>query len=84
MSKYLIRRVETYRADSEQEAKDFIEKNKASKKYSLVKYSSEYKEKKAKGEVEDSWLRVVLTKDFNDEKDPMEEYIEEDEEDEVE
>ena len=47
MSKYLVRTTEVFRVDSEAEAKNFIEQQK--KKYTVHKYSSEYKEKKIKG-----------------------------------
>ena len=36
----------------------------------LKKYSSEYKEKKQKGEVIDTYYKVTLTKAFTDEKEP--------------
>lgn len=70
MSKYLIRTVETYRTDSESEAKQLIESAKADSAYTLSKYSSESKTAKAKGEIVDSWYRVTLTKDFCSEKEP--------------
>jgi len=68
--KYLVRSVETYRVESEAEAKKTIEDAKKDKTYTLSKYSSEYKCTKAKGEVVDEWYRVILTKDFNIEKEP--------------
>jgi len=68
--KYLVRSVETYRVATEAEAKRVIEEAKADKSYTLSKYSSEYKCTKAKGEVVDEWYRVILTKDFNIEKEP--------------
>ena len=68
--KYLVRSVETYRVESEAEAKKTIEDAKADKSYTLSKYSSEYKCTKAKGEVVDEWYRLTLTKDFNIEKEP--------------
>lgn len=68
--KYLVRTVETYRVANEAEAKKTIEEAKADKSYTLSKYSSEYKCTKAKGEVVDEWFRVILTKDFNTEKEP--------------
>ena len=77
MSKYLVRTTEVFRVDSEAEAKNFIEQQK--KKYTVHKYSSEYKEKKIKGQVADAWYRVTLVKDYNDEKEPAEAYIEENE-----
>lgn len=70
MSRYLIKTVEQYRVDSESEAKSLIEEAKADKNYTLSKYSSEYKERKVKGEVEDAWYRVTLNKTFSDEKEP--------------
>lgn len=69
--KYLVRTTEVYRIDTENEAKAFIESQKErAENYVVSKYSSEYKEKKAKGEVIDSWFRVTIVKDFNDEKEP--------------
>lgn len=68
--KYLIRTVETYRVENEGEAKKVIEEAKADKTYVLSKYSSEYKCTKSKGEVDEEWYRVILTKDFNVEKQP--------------
>lgn len=67
---YLIRTVETHRVANEAEAKKLIESAKADKSYTLSKYSSEYKCTKAKGEITDEWYRVILTKDFNIEKEP--------------
>jgi hypothetical protein len=67
---YLIKTVEQYRVGTEAEAKKLIEDAKAEKGYTLSKYSSEYKCAKAKGEIVDEWFRVVLTKEFNVEKEP--------------
>ena len=68
--KYLINTTETYRVDSETEAEELIAQAKSAKEYELAKYTREYKEKKSKGEVVDSWMKVVLTKKFTDEKEP--------------
>ncbi len=70
MSKFLVSTVETYRVDTDDEAKALIEEAKTSSMFELGKYSSEYKEQKSKGEVVDSWYRVILTKKFNAEKEP--------------
>ena len=70
MSKYLISTTETYRVDTEAEVNMLIEEAKKSPKFELTKYNCTKKEKKVKGEVEDEWLRVVLTKTFTDEKEP--------------
>ena len=67
---YLVRAVETYRVANEVEAKKLIEEAKADTTYTLSKYSSEYRSTKAKGEIVDEWYRVILTKDFNIEKEP--------------
>ena len=67
---YLTKVVETYRVANEAEAKKLIESAKVDRAYTLSKYSSEYKCSKAKGEIVDEWYRVVLTKDFNVEKEP--------------
>ena len=69
MSKYLINQVETFRVDSEQEAKDFIEELKK-EGGEVLKHSIEYKEQKSKGEVIQSWYRVVVKRQYNDEKEP--------------
>lgn len=71
MAKYLITTVETYRVDTEHEAVAAIEEAKNDNHYTLSKYSSEYKEQKSKGEVIDEYYKVVLTKVFNDIKDPI-------------
>jgi hypothetical protein len=68
--KYLIQTVETYRVDKEDEAKRMIEEAKSDNHFILKKYSSEYKEKKQKGEVVDTYYKVTLTKAFTDEKEP--------------
>ena len=73
--KYLVKTVETFRVATETEAKQIIEDAKKDKHFSLTKYLSEYKEQKQKGEVIDSWYRITLTKEFNEEKSP-ESYVE--------
>ena len=71
MSKYLIKVDETYRADTEAEAAQLINDAKADHSFVLSKYSSVQRQRKAKGEVVDEWYRVVLTKVFDDEKEPI-------------
>lgn len=68
--KYLIRSVLTYRVPNEEEAKQLIEEAKRDRNFTLSKYSSEYKCKKVKGEIDDEWYRVTLTEDFTSEKEP--------------
>lgn len=80
MSKYLIKTTEVYRVDSESEAKTFIEDQKRKGNYEVVKYSTERKERKMKGEVVDAWYRVTLVKSYNDEKEPLVSYMEDDDE----
>ena len=70
MAKYLINTCEIYRVESENEAKQLIEAAKNDKTFILLKYTSEYKERKSKGEVIDSYYKVALTKVFNDIKEP--------------
>lgn len=70
MSKYLISKTEVYRADTENEAVSLIESAKQSSDYTLTKYSRDYKERKQKGDVVDSWYKVSLTKVYDDEKEP--------------
>lgn len=67
---YLVKVVETYRADTEAEAKKAIEEAKNDGRFELIKYEATKKEKKAKGEVIDDWTRVVLHKVFNVEAEP--------------
>ena len=68
--KYLLETTESYRVENEAEAKELIETAKAGKNYVLKKYTSQYKERKQKGEVVDAWYKVTLVKYFNDEKEP--------------
>ena len=70
MSKFLVSTVETYRVDTDEEAKKLIEEAKNSSMFDLGKYSSEYKVKVSKGEIVDEYFKVVLTKKFNDIKEP--------------
>lgn len=70
MSKYLISTVDTYRVDTEAEAKALIEEAKHDKSYILTKSSQELKEIKAKGEVIDEFYKVQLTRTFTNIKEP--------------
>ncbi|MBO5179947.1 MAG: hypothetical protein J6B87_06340 [Clostridia bacterium] len=70
MSNYLISVTENYRVDTEQETIAMIQEAKDSNQYTLAKYSSQYKERKQKGEVVDAYWKVSLTKVFDDEKEP--------------
>lgn len=67
---YLLKTVETYRVGSEAEAKKLIEDAKYDGHFALVKYMTEDRCTKKKGEIEDEWKRVTLTKSFNEEKEP--------------
>lgn len=70
MIKFLISTSETYRVNSEADVDALIEEAKKEGFYILDKYSCVKKEKKVKGEIEDEWYRVTLTKLFNAEKEP--------------
>ena len=70
MSKYLVTVTEVYRVDTEGEVEIMLEQAKHSPEFTLVKYNSEKKEKKAKGEIVEEWRKVTLVKAFNEEKDP--------------
>ena len=72
MSNYLIKVTEQYRCDTPEEAKKLIEEAKKSHQYTVTKYSTEIKTQKAKGEIIDEWQRVILTKEFTSEKEPIE------------
>lgn len=83
MSSYLIKVTEQYRCDTEAEARNLIEKAKQDGSYMVTKSSSEIKTTKQKGEIVDEWRRVIITKEFTDEKEPViqvvPEYTEEEE-----
>ena len=70
MSKFLVSTCEVYRVESEAEVKKAIEEAKNNSSFNLTKYVSEYKERKLKGEVVDSYYKLTLTKNFNDIKEP--------------
>ena len=61
----LLKVVETYRADTEEEVKTLINDAKADSSFELTKYSSEYKEKKSKGEVIDAAWVIQLHKSYS-------------------
>ena len=69
MAKYLVRRTDVYRVDTESEAKAFVEQQKTNSKYEVVKHSTELRTAKAKGEIVDEWYRVTIVKNCNEEKD---------------
>lgn len=69
--KYLIQTTEIYRASNEVEAQELINEAKQAGEYELAKYSSEKKEVKSKGEVVDEYMKVSLTKTFNNIKEPI-------------
>jgi hypothetical protein len=71
MAKYLISTSETYRVDTEAEAKQLIEDARTSGQGQIVKSSSEYKCQKAKNEIVQDWYRVVITRSHDDEKEPV-------------
>ena len=70
MSTYLTKVVETYRADTEAEAKTLIENAKKDSHFVVSKYNNEVKTVKAKGEVIDEYRRVTITKEITSEKEP--------------
>lgn len=70
MSKYLIETKEIHRADSPAEAEEMITKAKNDPNFTLVKYTSEYKETKFKSEVVDTYYKVTFLKQFTNIKDP--------------
>lgn len=73
MSKYLTSVTEVYRVDTESEVEILLNETKEDKRYELKKYNCQYKEKKVKGEIEDTYYLVSLTKIFNDVKEPISE-----------
>ena len=71
MSTYLIKVTQQYRCDTEGEAVQLINEAKESHQYTVVKSSSEIKTTKQKGEIVDEWRRVLITKEFTSEKEPL-------------
>jgi hypothetical protein len=71
MGAYLTKTVETYRVANEKEANAMIKAAQEDKTFELKKYNSEYRIAKKNGEIIDSWYRVTLTKEFNEEKEPV-------------
>lgn len=69
--KYLLTTTEVYRVESENEAKKMIEEAKEDNHFILKKYTSEYKERKQKGEIIDTYWKVSLVKTFTNEKEPQ-------------
>lgn len=64
----LLNTVETFRVDTEEEAKELIEEMKEKAVdggYIVTNYSSTYKEKKAKGEVIADGYQVKVTKQYH-------------------
>jgi len=68
--KYLCKVTEVYRVESENEAAKLIEEAKADKGFILLKSSTEYKTKKAKGEIIEEYWLTTLVKEFTDYKEP--------------
>lgn len=68
--KYLLTTTETYRVSTEAEVNNLINSAKEDTHFVLSKYSSQYKERKQKGEVVDMYYKVTLVKTFTDEKEP--------------
>lgn len=71
MAKYLITVTEVYRVDTESEVETAIAEAKEDSNFTLTKYNREYKERKSKGEVIDSYYKLSLVKAFTEEKDPI-------------
>ena len=68
--KFLCKVTEIYRVESENEAAKLIEEAKTDKRFTLLKSSTEYKTKKAKGEIIEEYWLTTLVKEFTDYKDP--------------
>ena len=67
---YLTKVVETYRADTEDEAQTLINDAREESMFELTKFTSDMKEVKSKGEVIDTYYLIGLTKVFTNAKDP--------------
>ena len=71
--KFLISTTEIYRVDSEAEAEQLIQDAKTDDKFDLLKYTTEKKDIKLKGEIVDTDFKVSLNKAFNELKEPLNE-----------
>lgn len=71
--KFLISTTEIYRVDSEAEAEQLIQDAKTDDKFDLLKYTTEKKDIKLKGEIVDTYFKVSLNKAFNELKEPLNE-----------
>lgn len=70
MSRYLIKVTQQYRCDSENEATKLIQQAKTNPQYTVIKTSNEIKTQKKNGQIIDEWRRVIITKEFCQEKEP--------------
>lgn len=69
MAKMLLKTTDIYRVDDETEAVEMIQNyknNQAMEGYTLTKSGYVLKNKKAKGEIIDSWAIVTIEKTFNE------------------
>ena len=73
--KYLTKVVETYRLPNEAAVETFLQDLKEDPRFTIAKYTSTKKERKAKGEIIDEWIHFEVTKIFNDERNPDSEII---------
>lgn len=73
--KYLTKVVETYRLPNEAAVETFLQELKEDPRFTIAKYTSTKKERKAKGEIIDEWIHFEVTKLFNDERNPDSEII---------
>jgi hypothetical protein len=73
--RYLISTTENYRVDTESEVNTLINEAKESPLYDVVKYTSQYKEVKQKGEVIDNYYKVTITKSIDNEKEPTNDLV---------
>lgn len=68
--KYLIKTKETYRIDSENEVKNYLEELRQDARFTVDSYTSKKKQTKKKGEIIDEYILFSVTKNFNIEKEP--------------
>lgn len=73
--KYLTKVVETYRLPNEAAVETFLQEFKEDPRFTIARYTSTKKERKAKGEIIDEWIHFEVTKIFNDERNPDTEII---------
>ena len=68
MNAILLKDAETYRVETDEQARALIEEcanNQFKEGYKLTNHTSKYRNKKVKGEIVEEWYEVTLTRSFD-------------------